>query len=202
MTRLVRTVASRKRLTVAGIVVVFLAAAMLAGAYFSSTGSGTGSANAGSLNAPTNVTVPATSSGTVHVTWTASVTGAGFATPTGYYVERNGGSGWTAACSSSPSSLVSGTSCDDTVSVDGDYFYRATAVFNSWTATSAQSATSVHVATDTTPPYVLSINRERPEPDEQRRVHWTVIFSENVTGVDASDFALVALASPELRSRR
>ena len=45
-----------------------------------------------------------------------------------------------------PSSLETDTDCDDTVTADGDYTYRVTAVYNSWTATSAPR-TSVHVVT-------------------------------------------------------
>jgi hypothetical protein len=147
MTRAIRLVSSSKRrLTLLGVVVVGLASALSAVAFFTTTGSGTGSANAGSLNPPTNVTVPGTSSGTVHVTWTASVTGPGFATPDGYYAERNDGSSWSPACGTSPTSLETGTSCDDTISVDGSYTYRVTAVYHSWTAMStASNAVAVSV---------------------------------------------------------
>ena len=58
-------------------------------AYYVSTGSGFGSANASAstLNAPTNVQATATpGSGTVPVTWTASVSGGGAVAPQGYYV--------------------------------------------------------------------------------------------------------------------
>jgi hypothetical protein len=154
---MIRTVASRKRLSAfaiatTAIAVIALAASLTAVAYYSSTGAGTGTASAGTLNPPTGVTVPATSNGNVHVTWTGSVVGNSAVAPTGYYVQRNGGSGWVAACDSTPSSLVTGTSCDDAITVDGDYFYRATAVFHSWTARSDQSATSVHIVTDTIAP--------------------------------------------------
>jgi hypothetical protein len=150
VTRLARIVASKKRLTALAVVLVALAAPLAAVGFYSSTGSGTGSANVGTLNAPTNVTL-ATSTGAVNVNWTASATAGSAIAPTGYYVQRNAGSGWSAACDSTPSSLLTGTSCDDTVTVDGDYTYRAVAVYHSWTATSAASD-SAHVTTDTTPP--------------------------------------------------
>jgi len=44
---------------------------------------------------------------------------------------------------------------------------------------------------DRTAPTVVSINRADANPASTSPVHWTVVFSESVTGVDASDFALV-----------
>jgi hypothetical protein len=106
--------------------------------YWTSQGTGSGSASTGTLNPPTNVSVPTTSTGTVAVTWTAS---AGSTTPTGYYVTRikNSDSSSANVCSSSPSSLISGTSCNDTGVADGTYHYTVTAVYHSWSATSAGS---------------------------------------------------------------
>jgi hypothetical protein len=43
---------------------------------------------------------------------------------------------------------------------------------------------------DTTPPRVVSITRASANPTSAASVSWTVTFSENVTGVDPSDFAL------------
>ena len=43
---------------------------------------------------------------------------------------------------------------------------------------------------DTTAPTVQSINRVGSTPTNAASVSWTVLFSESVTGVDASDFAL------------
>ncbi len=44
---------------------------------------------------------------------------------------------------------------------------------------------------DRTVPTVTSINRADANPTSASPVHWTVVFSKSVTGVDASDFALV-----------
>ena len=44
---------------------------------------------------------------------------------------------------------------------------------------------------DTTAPTVQSINRVGTTPTNAASVSWTVVFSESVTGVDASDFTLV-----------
>ncbi len=138
------------------LIAALLALASAAGvlAYWTTTGNGSASASIATLNPPTGVTVPSNSTGTVHVSWTASNTGGGGVTPQGYYVESNsGGPTWALACSSSPTSLLSGTSCDDSQAT-GFYTYRVTAVFNSWTAQSTGSG-SVHVVTDATPPVVL-----------------------------------------------
>jgi hypothetical protein len=123
-----------------------------AGAWAHWTVQGTGSAHAtvGTLNAPTNVSVPATASETVHVSWTGSTLGGG--TPaSGYYVTRikNGDSSNSNACGTSPSSLTSSaaTSCDDTGVPDGTYHYTVTAVYHSWTATSAASGDVATTAT-------------------------------------------------------
>jgi hypothetical protein len=44
---------------------------------------------------------------------------------------------------------------------------------------------------DATPPVVSSINRVSSSPTNASSVAWTVTFSESVSGVDATDFALV-----------
>ncbi|TAK88379.1 MAG: hypothetical protein EPO20_02850 [Betaproteobacteria bacterium] len=49
---------------------------------------------------------------------------------------------------------------------------------------------TVDYTPDTTPPTVVSIVRADPDPTSAASVSWTVTFSEDVTGVDASDFAL------------
>jgi hypothetical protein len=98
------------------------------------------SISAGTLAAPKNVTVPATSSGHVAVSWTAS---SGAPATTGYYVTRKTGSTTSAACSTSATTLLSTTSCTDTVTTSGSYTYTVIAVFHSWTATTSASSTVV-----------------------------------------------------------
>src|SRR4029450_2234192 len=44
---------------------------------------------------------------------------------------------------------------------------------------------------DVTTPAVSSINRDAASPTNALSVSWTVTFSESVTGVDSTDFALV-----------
>jgi hypothetical protein len=125
--------------------VLALIAATPASAYWSSVGTGVGSGTTGTLSAPTSVTVASVSLPSVSVGWTAS---AGSPAPTGYYVTRTSGGSTVAACASSASSLITGTSCVDTGMSDGSYTYTVTAKYRSWTAASVPSG-SVTVMTPT-----------------------------------------------------
>jgi hypothetical protein len=128
-----------------------LATGVVAWAYWTTQGSGNASASVGTLNAPTDVSVPSSASGSVHVTWTGSTLGDGLTPASGYYVTRirNSDSSSSNACGTSPSSLLSSTatSCDDEGVPDGTYHYTVTAVYHSWTATSAASGDVVTAAT-------------------------------------------------------
>jgi hypothetical protein len=166
---------------------VMLAVSIGVFAYWTSSGTGTASAGIGTLAAPDHVTATNAppGSGTVHVTWDG--VDAPLGTVDGYYVVRNDGSGATAACGTSRSVLTSATSCSDENVPNGTYAYRVTVVYRSWTAESDES-NSLTVVNDTTAPTVVSITRDDPSPTNAASVHWTVTFSEDVTGVDASDF--------------
>jgi hypothetical protein len=111
-------------------------------AYFTSTGSGTGAADIGTLATPTHVAGSPTGS-TVAVSWTG-VTKPGIGT-FGYYVTRTPSPSGTPAnaCGSSHTSLLPATptSCDDASVPDGTYTYTVTAVYNSFSTTSAPSGT-------------------------------------------------------------
>ncbi|MBC7442147.1 MAG: hypothetical protein H7311_06455 [Ramlibacter sp.] len=137
-------------LTVAATLTALLVSVTVTGgasAYYTAPGSGSGSAALGTLSPPTAVQVPATSDGTVHVSWTAS---AGLA-PTGYYATRTAtGAGATAAPArgTSPTVTVKTLSCDDVAVATGSYTYTVTAVYGGWTAASAPSG-SVTVSTPT-----------------------------------------------------
>jgi hypothetical protein len=132
------------------VIILALAALLAPGApawpYSTGPGSGTGSSALGTLQPPTNVVVPATSTGTVHLSWTAAT---GTPRPTGYYVTRTLTSdGSTApACGTSKTATTAGFSCDDLTVPVGTYRYTVTSVYRTWTASTALS-TSVGV----TPP--------------------------------------------------
>lgn len=72
---------------------------------------------------------------------------------------------------------------------DGSYTVQSRAIDN---ATNQEfPGPTVTFTIDTTPPTVLSINRDNASPTNAQSVSWTVTFSEPVGGVDATDFALV-----------
>ena len=131
--------------------VALLIAAAGAWGFWTTQGAGTASATVGTLNPPTNVSVPSNASaGTVHVSWSGSALGGGGASPTGYYVTRidNSDSSTSNACGTNPSSLTSSTSCDDTAVPDGTYHYAVTAVYRTWTATGTSSDVAVAATLD------------------------------------------------------
>ncbi|WP_146078184.1 hypothetical protein [Subtercola sp. Z020] len=130
-------------LAVALLVLAGIPVAGPADAFWRSTGRGVGSAVSGTLNAPTGVTVAATSTSPVSVSWTAS---GGTTVPTGYFVTRTAGASTIAACGSSATALLTTTSCSDTGVAAGTYTYAVTAVFRSWTAVSASSGSVVVIA--------------------------------------------------------
>lgn len=157
-------------------------------AFWTAPGSSSASASVGTLNAPTNPSASATpGTSTVHATWTASAPAAGLS-PQGYYVIRRASGGATsAACGSSASSLVTGTTCSDANIADGAYTYTVVAKYASWTASSIAS-NSVAVAGDSTAPTVTVDQKAgQADPASALPILWTVTFSEPVTGFDAGD---------------
>ncbi|MFC8801186.1 ice-binding family protein [Promicromonospora sp. NPDC057138] len=129
----------------AAVLTVLLALAMAvltgttpASAYWSASGSASATAATATLPAPVDVTVPGTAGVDVPVSWTP---GEGPVQPAGYYVTRHTDESTNPACASSPTSLLDGTSCDDANAPDGEHTYVVTAVYASWTAPSAASAT-------------------------------------------------------------
>ena len=125
------------------VLALILAPVGVANAYWPGTGTGTAEATTAVLQAPTDVTVPATSTGDVAVEWMPS---SGSPTPTGYTVSRTSGGVTVDACGTSPTILVPGPSCTDTSVADGTFSYHVTAVFRSWTARSLASVPVVVAA--------------------------------------------------------
>ena len=147
-------------------------------AFFTAIGSGSGSASTGSVSAPT-VTVPASVSGTtVPVSWTASTVSGGRSVD-GYYVQRFAGSTPSAACGSSPGSLLPATptTCSDTGVSSGIYTYTVTAVYRTWTATSVASS-QVTVSTSVLSSFSVVPTTSTPTAGNQ--------FSVTITALDAS----------------
>lgn len=131
----------RRRLIVACGVCLLLVGftAAPAAAYFSG---GSGSATAsGSVGALLATTATATAgAGTVALSWTP-VSAPANATVT-YYVTRAGGTvGGT--CPSSAAGAITGTTCTDSGVTAGSYSYTVTAIWQSWTSTSAATPVTV-----------------------------------------------------------
>ncbi|MBC7443757.1 MAG: hypothetical protein H7311_14775, partial [Ramlibacter sp.] len=130
------------RAAVTAILVVTAALASGTGAawgYLSTTGAGTASSSLGTLQPPTNVTVPTESAtGTVSVSWAAS---GGPLAPTGYFVTRITVStgATTDACGTSRPAPTTALACSDVAVPMGTFTYRVTAVTRSWTAASIAS---------------------------------------------------------------
>lgn len=124
-----------------------------ASAFFTASATASATVHVGGLDAPTAVTAAQDpGAGTVDVQWTGPAKPGGLAID-GYYVERLDGSTASPACGSSATGLLaSGASgCHDSGIAPGSYTYRVTAVFRTFTATSAPSD-GVTVELDTTVP--------------------------------------------------
>ena len=86
---------------------------------------------------------------------------------------------------------VSGMTGSGTVVVSVPAGAATDAAGNASLASTSTDNSVAFSTVDTTAPTVQSINRAGTTPTNAASVSWTVVFSESVTGVDASDFALV-----------
>ncbi len=146
---------SKGRLTLVAILLIALASAMGAIAYWTTTGSGSATANAGTLTAAT-ISTPATSTGSnvVSLDVQATMLPASENPNITYTVERDlDGGGFAAVASGDCASLAYGDpSCTDLVTQSGTYTYRVIAYYagDSWTA--ASNEVQVVANTDSTAP--------------------------------------------------
>src|SRR4051794_18430124 len=181
----------------------FALAALLAGAlvwgagpaaaYWTTTGAGAGDAGTSDLSPPA-IDAPGASAGMTTITWTdqAELSDDPSAGTVTYVVQRSLGGGAYAAISSGDCAgpiARPATSCTDAGVATGSYSYRVVASLATWTAVS--NAVAVSVNTDTSHP-TASITRITASPTNLASVGWRVSFSEPVTGVDATDFTLIA----------
>jgi trimeric autotransporter adhesin len=181
---------TKRLIIITGSLAAVLTLAVGVWAYLTTTGSGTASGSVGTLTAPGKPNVPTTGA-TVNLSWSAAaVTGGG---TVAYHVERRAdpGSTWTDVCGSSDTVPITATSCNDTPG-GGAFVYRVTARYASWHTAGPESDPVTPAAADTTPPYVTAINLADANPTNASTLHWTVTFSESVTGVDTTDFAFAA----------
>lgn len=132
-----------RALWLAGLALALAAPGALA--HFTAYGIGGGGASIGTLAAP-SIASATPGAGTVALSW-SSVTAPAGSGAVAYYVSRDGGAA-SAACpgSAAPSSV---TSCTDTGVPVGTHQYTVTAVWRSWTATSAPASATVATLTAT-----------------------------------------------------
>jgi hypothetical protein len=133
-----RRTASLTATVVAALLAIFAGQPGVALAYWSQTGSGTGTAQTDTLGAATPPAA-AVSGTSVTLTWSAVTTTAGHPV-TGYKIRRyanaSGGTGVTpgGTCAGDSNGIVSATSCTDQGLTTGStYYYTVTPVLNSWT---------------------------------------------------------------------
>lgn len=179
----------RARLVVLGAAAPVVLRAAVAAAFVTAVGLGSGPAAVDDLGAPASVTSTARTGLVVRVAWDAVVAPDG--SGAGYHVQRYSSTGTLdgSACGTTASAPTTATTCDDTGLTAGTYTYRVTSIFRSWSAQSGASD-PVTAASDVTAPTVVSIVRAGATPSNAASVAWTVTFSEAVSGVGASDFAL------------
>jgi hypothetical protein len=130
-----------------GAIVVLLAAAGGALAYFTGTpGSQGAGGTVGALSAPSGTSASSTSTpGAVSVSWSAPSTPDG--SSASYVIQRssNGGTTWGSAGGNCPvaSGSFTATTCTDTGLAAGTYKYRVTGYWHSWTATSTPASVTL-----------------------------------------------------------
>ncbi|MGZ4688699.1 MAG: fibronectin type III domain-containing protein [Acidimicrobiia bacterium] len=141
-----------RTLLLAAAVVGAVAVAAVVWAYWTQSGTGAGAASVGALSAPGKPTATVAGS-TVTLNWTAgSVSGGGTVK---YHVERRSdpGSIWTDVCGSTHAAPITGLSCAEATG-PGQWVYRITARYNSWSTTGPESdpvtGRAVHAPTSVT----------------------------------------------------
>ena len=138
-------IARRRRLTVAASAMLIIGFAVAAWAYFTAVGTGSGDATTTTLASPAPVSASASGTGAA-VSWGSVASPSGNAAEVSYTVTRStDASTWVAAGGTCAGTLGSATtSCTDSPTSSGDYYYRVTAAFRSWTS-QAQTSGTVHV---------------------------------------------------------
>ena len=111
---------------------VALATAIVASAYFSSTGKAGTTFTTATLDAPT-ITAATPGAGQVSLSWSTVSVPTGLPGTVTYYVTRDGGTPTGCPTAGAPTSV---TSCTDTGLSAGSHTYTVTAVWHTWTAAS------------------------------------------------------------------
>jgi len=131
---------------------LLLCGAIGAMAYLMSIGAGAGSLSVATLGSPSPVIATNPTAGVAHVAWSAVSSPSASNPEVTYTVERSGnaGSSWSPANSTCTGTLSQSTnSCNDQPATDGDYIYRVTAHFRTWTSAGVSNSINVVVAVAT-----------------------------------------------------
>ncbi len=185
-----------RRLAGHALALIAIAAVAIGGnaiAFFSAPGSGTASAAVTKLTAPTiSATTPAIG-GTMTVTWGATVApGAGSVT---YYVTRDGGEPAGSCPTKAAPTIV--VTCKDTGLTVGEHSYTVTAVWETWSATSAVKKGKIEIGeavkftiagSTTTPATGGAVNLTITAKDENNKTVTTYIGQHllSFAGADSS----------------
>lgn len=148
--------AARHRVALAGVLLGgAIALASHALASFTAPGVGASTAATGTLAPASNVVASSASdTDVVQVSWLRGVLGTGQAAPVHVVTRVRTADGASfPACGSTLAAPLSGVACTDNGVTDGTYVYTVTAMFGSWTATSAPSA-PVQVINDSSLPSI------------------------------------------------
>jgi hypothetical protein len=129
-------------LVVVGVIAAIAGSAL---AYFTAAGLGTAEAKVSKLTTPAITAATAAVGGTVSLTWSAATAPGSEAVK--YYVTRDGGD--PAGTCAAPAVPVAATSCVDSGLEVGKHSYTVTAVWRSWSATSAASSPTVTIGAAT-----------------------------------------------------
>jgi VCBS repeat-containing protein len=79
---------------------------------------------------------------------------------------------------------------EDLAKLDGGHAYTAVATVYDASKTALESSNPSAFAVDATPPSLVSIALDDPAATAAHTVHYTVTFSDPVSGIDATDFSL------------
>lgn len=144
-------------------------------AFWANIGAGAAIVTTATFSPPSNPVASApVNSATVTISWSEATVSGGQAA-SGYYVTRIRSSDSVVfpACGTSTTATIVTLSCSDLDVTDGDYQYRVTATYESWTAVSALSNTTT-VVNDTTLPSV-QVTSITPTPNGNGYVNSTPV---------------------------
>ena len=174
--------------------------AAVAWSYFTSLGHGPGLVKVASLAAPTDVVAsfPTPSERTVVVSWSAPKQDEGVVVD-GYYVTRSLDGVVSPACDSSPTSLITTTSCSDTNLASHTYSYTVTEVFRTWTAQTVSPSVTVSAATLSK--FILTPSTSSPAAGTAFGVTVTAYDQYGEVDTDYTGDQCVAIAGPSASPR-